>query len=1321
MPIDTEERYEADPAQDLQMSDELQHEVMVDQQETAEAATQAAMDQPAPTEAQQPTPEQTQPPTGERPYPIPEGVDTSAPDFEERYANYVAKLEENKKFQDPRFYAEQYAAVPVGVVDFATDLINMVPGVEIPKMPEFQYKEYEAARNIASVVVPTMAGTGALKAAGTAANTRVGWSLGNNKFMQWIGNRGVESLAGLGVGVVSSEYEGDNLTGTLKKSFPKTYDFIPDSVATLDSDSPDEKRQKNIREDIGGGMFVELLGSAIRFGTAIGQTALGVRRSNKLVGETAEARKWLSENSPKPRSDDPEEYLVEGAIRQEEALDEIGAYNLSNNPNMDVALKGVHDLFDYSELGVRTVDDLGIVGASIDQVRVARNLDSVNGRMGNIISEPALKYGIQSAENSEQIVLGLADQLHKAGQVGMEGSNWKVTFKDVIDENENLAISMIDPRMSKADIRKVLEPHIVRKADGTEVLVEEGFDIAARALKQLGSEVTGMDMARAQSLLAGSLSGRISDASEGARLMHGTPAVKVAQDKVIDLMQYVTQLTASAKYYKNRKMNLVQMVQNGFKNIEGYNEATALGAGETAQRIFQDSQRFGSTMRMIADNQPELMDQFLMAYELTDGRIDTIAKMNQYIFGMTADLGKGIINLNPEVENKIIAGVWSNVYNSILSAFVTPIQALVGNFGGIVSQPVSHFAGAVMAGDLKAVQRGWMAYSSIGETMQRALPYAGDVFMKASREPDAVRAGTRLDLLLQSEREMDFLKEAARTQKEQGNDGLEYLVNQMEMLQDLSKDPILRFGPNAMTALDGFTGVFNASAEARFRAMDELVEAGKPVTKENLKPIADKYYAQMFGSDGMLSDESVKYATGEMALNLDTPLAGSVNDLTRTVPALKPFLMFPTTGANLVDVAGKYNPLLTPFQRDVNELAHTPLADLFADEARIDDLLRARNINPDNMDAIAKQNRIADLKYTTRGRKAMGFVATTSAIGLLMNGRLTGDGLMDREAQRSREKQSNWKKRSIMGPDGKWYSYEWLGPLADWVAFVANVGDNFDMLGQAQTERFFEKSMFILGASVTDRTGLSTLKPLMDMLSGNAGAGQRWAAGFVNSLGPLAGQRGEWSRIFSQGLMETNDDFMSAIANRNRFLIELDPANRAPYVYSPVTGKKANGYGLLQRAWNAMSPLKIHPEQSPEEKFLQDIEYSYNTTFKTKDGVKLLADERSELFRVMGEQGHFQRAIAEIMRDAGDWNSIVRMRNLRRQGKTSDEVSLKQWDFLHVRLNQARRDAEAFAYQEMDADMFAAIEARQIQKQMREQAAGRGEYLDIDESLNIRN
>ncbi len=484
-------------------------------------------------------------------------------------------------------------------------------------------------------------------------------------------------------------------------------------------------------------------------------------------------------------------------------------------------------MYDYTELGVRTVDDFGVVGASIDSARIARNLDTVHGRLGNVISEPALKYSVSTPGAGQDVVLGLADQLHKAGSIGMEGRNWKVTFKDVMDANEDLAIQLFDPRMSKEDVRKVLEPYIVRGEDGTERLVEDGFAMASKALRSFGEELTGMDVARAQSILAGSLSGRVSDLSEGARLMSGTSAVREAQDKIVDMLQYVSQLSASAKYYKNRKMGLVQQIQQGFTNITGFNKATVEAAPEVAQRIFEDSQRFASTMRMIADNQPELMDQFLMAYELTDGRIDTITKMNQYIFGMTADLGKGILNLNPEVENKLISGVWSNIYNSILSAFVTPIQAMVGNFGGIVAQPIAHFAGAVAAKDLKAIQRGWMAYSSIGETLGRATPYAGEVFMKASREPDAVRAGTRMDLLLQSEREMDFLREAARVQMEKGNNGLTYLVDQIEQLNDLAKDPILRFGPNAMTALDGFTGVFNASAEARFRAMDDLVARRK--------------------------------------------------------------------------------------------------------------------------------------------------------------------------------------------------------------------------------------------------------------------------------------------------------------------------------------------------------------------------------------------------------------------------------------------------------------------------------------------------------------
>ena len=1306
MEYDPTEMYRVDPGEE-ELSEEVQAEFALEQQAQDVQAVQAAQ-----LEAGATTPTGEQPTTAQQPVPS-----TEVQQKEQQFP-----WEEGYDLGDyARQTAEGAFAAPTGMLDFGVDVINKVTGQKFAKLPEFETDHFQALREISSVILPTIGLTRLGMRGGTAAHGRVGWGIGNNAFVKAVSTLGVESAAGVAVGAVSSEYEEDNVTGALKQAWPKTWDFIPDWLATLKDDGADMKRKKNMYEDLGMGPITSLATGFVKLGASMTNALASLRKSNKLVGETPQARKWLQGNQPKALSDDPGEAVTQAVAKQEDALDEIGYFNMSENPNADVALKGVHDLFDYGELGVRTVDDFGVVGAAIDQARIARNLDTVDGRIGNMISEPALKYALKSGDNAQDIVLGLADQLRQAGRVGMEGPNWKVTFDDVLDANENLAIDLFDPRMSKTEVRQVLEPFITRDANGKEIMAEGGFAMAAKALRGFGSELTSMDVARAQSLLAGSLSGRISDLAEGARHMNGTVAVEAAQEKIIDLMQYVTQLAGSAKYYKNRKMNLIQLVKNGFKNIEGYNEASVIGAGEVANRVFQESQTFANTLRQISYNQPQLMDQFLMAYELTDGRIDTITKMNHYIYGQTLDLGKALINLDPTVQNKLVAGVWSNVFNSMLSAFTTPIQALTGNFGGIISQPVSHFAGAMLDQDLKAVQRGWVAYTSLGETLQRALPYAGSLFMKASREPNSVASATRLDLLLQSERELSFLKEAARTQAAEGNEGLSYVVNQIEMLNDLGKDPVLRFGPNAMTALDGFTGVFNASAEARFRAMDELISSGKPITKENVKPIADKYYKQMFDENGMLKDEAVKYATNEMALNLDTPLAQGISDFVSRVPGVRPFMFFPTTGMNVVDMGGKYNPLWTPFQRDVNELAHVKLEDLLGNEERIDQMLRARNIDVENLDTIAKQNKIADLKYTTRGRKAIAGLTVTGVIGLVWNDRITGDGLYDKEAQRAREKQANWKKRSVKGLDGKYYSYEWLGPLADWIALTVNVADNFDMLGEAATEKMFEKLTFVLGAALTDRTALSSMRPVVEMAAGNAFQAQRWSAGFVNSLGPLSGQRREWSRIFSEGLREVDNDFISYIENANSWMGELDPSNRQPYVYSPVTGKKANGYGFMQRVWNAYSPIKVHSSQEPEEKFLEDIEYDVTTTFKTKDGVKLTRDERSELFRIMGEDGYFKASITEIMNDAKDWQTIAKLKKERRFPSlvSSDDISIKKWHDIHTRLNEAQRAAEALAYARMDADMFAAIEMRQVEKALKDDAAVRGETLNS--ILSIRN
>ena len=66
----------------------------------------------------------------------------------------------------------------------------------------------------------------------------------------------------------------------------------------------------------------------------------------------------------------------------------------------------------------------------------------------------------------------------------------------------------------------------------------------------------------------------------------------------------------------------------------------------------------------------------------------------------------------------------------------------------------------------------------------------------------------------------------------------------------------------------------------------------------------------------------------------------------------------------------------------------------------------------------------------------------------------TGDGSFNRALNNARIKNSNFKMRSFVIPDGTRVEYEkFLGPgLSNWVAAVANTVDNFDMLGEAGVE-----------------------------------------------------------------------------------------------------------------------------------------------------------------------------------------------------------------------------------------------------------------------------
>src|SRR5210317_10792 len=1220
----TEEEREASRSEDsmVEMQERVKEAQL--QQATVEAEMQAAEQAAA-----APTPQMEQASTEAAPPQQAPSTSTGVPfDPSKDYSYYAAQGMSRKEWnrlqfsggvssemrgisEDPRSTLELATAVPTGFLDFGVDMVNkaLEPSkIQIPKVTRYENGIAQTVRDIAAVVGPTASLQNLVKNSAMKLHGRVGWRLGNTAFMQFLGNRGIEAGTSVAIGSVASQYEeGDNMMGAIKKALPPQWDFIPDNWATLDINSPDEKRQKSINEDLALGFLIPFVRFAGKFGEAIGEVKRVFSEPPVIKGNTPKAEAWLKSASPEVTDADD---LTKYALSQEDALDELGAYNLSQNPNMDVAMKGVHDLYDWNEIGQRTVDDFGIVGASLDAVRIAKNYDTVYGRLGNMISPPAIRYAGKNATASEEIVLGLTKQLKDADEYGMQAKNWSISFDDVIKQGDNLSLELFDPSMGIKELREMLDPFIVKSKDGVEYVAEDGYASLFNAISGMSKEYTGADIARTQAYLATSLAGQISDIAEGVRINAGSNAVFGARERIKDNLMYLMKLQGVTRYYSDKKSR----TKNVFERLLANGQKPKVQADpDELPRVLNNIQRevetLGQNLDYLNTYHPKTAEALLELYELSDGKINSITKLTEDInhaFLRHAPL----IDNNPEAPNILAQAVRSNWYNSMLSSIGTASTALFGQLGGIISEPVSYFAGALLSKDLDSVQRGWMAYNAIWETQRKALPHAGRMFMKASQKPASVLSESRLDFVVQQERKIAQYKKIAEEQAAQGELGMNYFVNLYENQMHMAQDPVFRLVPNTFTGFDGWSGATLANAEARFRAMSELKRLGKDITKDEVKRLADIEYNKMFDENGILVDEAVKYNNSDISLNLDTQMVKAANKVMSIIPVSRLFFPMPTTLANVFKQGDNYLPLpFKSFQKDVNELSFTPMEDFAVNPDLVEQLLTSRGVDVSKMDEGARLEKLLDLKYKTLGRKATGtFLTGTVVTGMFLGQiELTGDGFYDRSAQRSREINSDWEKRTIRVMGSPRIAYEKiLGPgLSNWLATLANIVDNFDSIGEAAFENLMDKMAFIIAGAVTDPLK-SSLTPLTDLIGGeNMSAVNRFAAGQINTLGPLGGLRNEMGRIIDGGLKIVEQDVLSLIANRNQLIGAFDPVNRLPDLYSPVSGKIPNKYTLLQRAWNSWSPIKIAPIQTREEKFLEDIEFDLTTTFKKREGVDI--------------------------------------------------------------------------------------------------------------------
>jgi hypothetical protein len=1227
------------------------------------------------------------------------------------------------------------AAPIVGITDTVIDTINLIPGVDLPKVPEYESNTTQALRNISGLIIPSLGLRAKLLSWGAkthAAGTAAPWlqKLGNSRSFQYFAKFGADvGTAGLVDYVAEQNQKDDNLFGTLKNYWPQTFQWIPNSIATNADDTPGEKRAKNVNE----GAIFGVLSSVVEGVAYLSGAGRSLKRTGKFVPgkETEISSKELNartsdEFDATKFSDKPvEDQVLRDYAKKEHELNLLSEYYISRGeepPNWP--------LFDEGEKLVRTRDSDGIAGAMADEAQITNNIETGWGRIGNLLHEAGRKEGIEFQNlTNRTLVSELTAELKAVkGASKTLRSGKRITARMMDEAGRRLAATLLHPRVDTDDILGILD-EFKRSVEGSAVRIAGKKGIKS-AVKQLKEQMLDLDAHKARAYLATSEAGQVADFAEGARLMEDGASVLRTVELMADRLEVLQVEKALANFEANSMLSNMNTwksaVETGDIRIMNAAADSIVGdAGERLTEIIPKAKEWTETLKAVARENPEFLRPFLLANEFTDGNVDSMYKLHQWAQDNLGVFKKAIYDSNPEVPSIINKAWWSNLFNSALSAIGTPFRAGAGNLTGLLGRGTATVFGAVAEGDFVRAQNAMTAHFALDDTLSKALDHMRLVFRKASTNPKEVSYVMRSDIAIKEEKALSSLRAYADAASANGEDGASMLLKVYEDLDALSMDPVLRLGGNSMTALDGFAKSVVANTEAKYIAINKLTKAGEEITDARLRAVSEDIYNSWFDKNGMIANETVDAITSEIALNADSPVVDGFNTFLKRFPAARSFIWFPRTTANVIDTFGKWSPagvLSSDYQKLWGPLGRKHINDFTQDEIISFLTSKGREINENALETFTM------LRYETKGKAAIGSLFVTAAGLAFTNGRCTGTGHYDKARQRMRLR-SGWKPKTCQIPGtNKVASYEWMGPLGDWLALTIDVADNFDSLTSGMQEDLYKKLMFLLGSSVTNRSVLSQLEPLHDVLQGNGAAAARFATSFGNNLVPLGSLRNELGKVLYPGLRQIRGELDELLRNRNALLDSVDPNRALPPLVDPIDGKPV-GYqeNWFIRVFN-MGPIKIHDKPSKERQFLIDIEFNSSPTMNlSQRGVPLESHEIAAINSKIGEQGYYRDEIRSIQRDANklsyiapdgtEYKGFVNIIQAARRGGISSEIlDTTKFANIYSRLKKAYSQAKKFAENSLDEPMRSAILQREYDKNSLELQQQTG---DIDQLINM--
>ena len=1105
----------------------------------------------------------------------------------------------------------QALSVPgLATADFLMDAVGLLPGGAKlddawDERTKLDSDLHQGIRRVLSVVIPSIytggltagALTGLPRAAGLAGKTR--------NALVAAGAFTAQEAAVIGI---SDEGEEHNALRVLADFFPGVFGEkgtipIPDWAKTLDEDSPEVRRKKNMYDTAGLSLLGSTLGAFIK-----------IKGSKKTLD-------WFEGLDDKALQYKAREILnsanPDKIIRLQEIQTQLSTTTLSNQVRRQLieeadilksSLGITENLDDY----LRQVED-GAVGESAEAAQrnlrnrdpsdttfdpdvtpvlkegenarqsvppgnVARNMADTtaiksgasSGDPAPVITEAMRTKGLMVGNTSRDAVLGVAEEARDLGRFNALVDGFRFSSKQMdaaawsIYESIIGAENMDDLRgifLKDKDIKNLLMGKVQ-----VEYFNEEQTRAAAFALRDLTDRYLGRHIATSSARIMDTLGREAATMSQAIQELQPFIDDNRAMDLIIDKMQFLLDEYALNKYISGwglRNKNWFDKVPP--KDIDNVVKTLSEEFKSAENAIHAKNLRFTKTLKELAETNPLAMRPLIDAFAESRGDVDTLQKLMKWAAAKVTPMGM-LKSPDPKQLNLFARGAWGVRYNNVLSG-LSAFRAGIGNTGQLITRPITALIGHGLLGPLdgfEGLKRTFYYNGALFETNRRALHDAFQMMKRAHKDPEVMVKAYRKDFIFKETKDWEILENMRPVWEAEGNWGRIFQYDMAKTLHDMAKAPWLRTGMTGMVFPDVFTYTHLAHWLTRVRAYDDVFSEFGFADWKKIAEAEKRVAKTMFDPNGLPKDKVLQAISGEVALNLDDGLATWINQATTAYPVAKELFMFPRTGSNVVKNAASWTPItLIPGISKYNKI-------LYAGN-NVENIAAA--LAEHGIDMASTPNAMViyqNLRAEYMGRMAFSGLMSFGLWQYAMGGNIRGNGHYNASRRKKERDQFEYEPKTIKIGD-KWVSYKGIIGVEQVLSIVGDMAYYKNDIHAPFLEDWQAKLMWTISASFLNETPLQGMEPLVAALNGDLSAWNRLAANSARGWIPASSALG----VLSDAISSTQKDIEGQIHEYVMNRIPILSGQLTDYV-DIWTGEPLNDVNNpVLKGLNALNPLKV--------------------------------------------------------------------------------------------------------------------------------------------------